>query len=245
MVELTSEEKLLHAIFGEKTREVRDTSLRVPHGGDGIVHDVKIFSKKDNDEIPIYDYLKFVKDNQNLFIKEFVRIDNTLSGTGLDSEHNLGINGALKSQWDSAYAVTEAYKVTSGDFLKTVSTDGTTISGNGATTPLGLDGSIADEIHAAIKYVHCDSTQHAFSGIGASGAGNLFGIDETGMAATKQYGWDYDTHAWTEIQGGGDYLPLSGGTIHGETVISGGQNNFDGNFLKFVLQELGLRQRKA
>jgi len=52
MVELTSEEKLLHAIFGEKTREVRDTSLRVPHGGDGIVHDVKIFTKKDNEELP-------------------------------------------------------------------------------------------------------------------------------------------------------------------------------------------------
>ena len=52
MAELTSEEKLLHAIFGEKTREVRDTSLRVPHGGDGIVHDVKIFSKKENDELP-------------------------------------------------------------------------------------------------------------------------------------------------------------------------------------------------
>ena len=52
MAELTSEEKLLHAIFGEKTREVRDTSLRVPHGGDGFVHDVKIFSRKDNDELP-------------------------------------------------------------------------------------------------------------------------------------------------------------------------------------------------
>ncbi len=52
MVELSSEEKLLHAIFGEKTREVRDTSLRVPHGGDGIVHDVKVFSRKDNDEMP-------------------------------------------------------------------------------------------------------------------------------------------------------------------------------------------------
>ena len=52
MAELTSEEKLLHAIFGEKTREVRDTSLRVPHGGYGIVHDVKIFSRKDNDELP-------------------------------------------------------------------------------------------------------------------------------------------------------------------------------------------------
>jgi len=52
MAELTSEEKLLHAIFGEKTREVRDTSLRVPHGGDGVVHDIKIYSRKDNDELP-------------------------------------------------------------------------------------------------------------------------------------------------------------------------------------------------
>ena len=52
MAELTSEEKLLHAIFGEKTREVRDTSLRVPHGGEGVVHDVKIFTKEDTDELP-------------------------------------------------------------------------------------------------------------------------------------------------------------------------------------------------
>ena len=52
MAELTSEEKLLHAIFGEKTREVRDTSLKVPHGGGGIVHDVKIFTKEDSDELP-------------------------------------------------------------------------------------------------------------------------------------------------------------------------------------------------
>ena len=52
MVELTSEEKLLHAIFGEKTREVRDTSLRVPNGAAGIVHDIKVYTKKDNDELP-------------------------------------------------------------------------------------------------------------------------------------------------------------------------------------------------
>lgn len=51
VVELTSEEKLLHAIFGEKTREVRDTSLRVPNGGAGIVHDIKVYTKKDNDEL--------------------------------------------------------------------------------------------------------------------------------------------------------------------------------------------------
>ena len=50
--ELTSEEKLLHAIFGEKTREVRDTSLRVQHGAGGIVHDVKIYTKENSDELP-------------------------------------------------------------------------------------------------------------------------------------------------------------------------------------------------
>ena len=52
MAELTSEEKLLHAIFGEKTREVRDTSLRVQHGAGGIVHDIKILSKENGDELP-------------------------------------------------------------------------------------------------------------------------------------------------------------------------------------------------
>ena len=52
MADLTSEEKLLHAIFGEKTREVRNSSLTVPHGGDGIVHDVKVYTKADNDDLP-------------------------------------------------------------------------------------------------------------------------------------------------------------------------------------------------
>src|SRR5574344_2082629 len=50
--ELTSEEKLLHAIFGEKAREVRDTSLRVEHGAGGIIHDIKIYTKDNSDELP-------------------------------------------------------------------------------------------------------------------------------------------------------------------------------------------------
>ena len=50
--ELTAEEKLLHAIFGEKTREVRDTSLRVEHGAGGIVHDVKVYTKENSDDLP-------------------------------------------------------------------------------------------------------------------------------------------------------------------------------------------------
>ena len=51
VTELSAEERLLHAIFGEKAREVRDTSLRVPHGGGGIVHDVKIFTRENGDEL--------------------------------------------------------------------------------------------------------------------------------------------------------------------------------------------------
>ncbi len=52
MTELTAEERLLHAIFGEKAREVRDTSLRVPHGEAGIVVDVKVFTRENGDELP-------------------------------------------------------------------------------------------------------------------------------------------------------------------------------------------------
>ncbi len=49
--ELTAEERLLRAIFGEKAREVRDTSLRVPHGEDGIVVDVRVFTRENKDEL--------------------------------------------------------------------------------------------------------------------------------------------------------------------------------------------------
>jgi DNA-directed RNA polymerase subunit beta len=50
--ELTAEERLLRAIFGEKAREVRDTSLRVPHGESGKIVDVKVFSREAGDELP-------------------------------------------------------------------------------------------------------------------------------------------------------------------------------------------------
>ncbi|MDD6265364.1 MAG: DNA-directed RNA polymerase subunit beta [Clostridia bacterium] len=49
--ELTAEERLLRAIFGEKAREVRDTSLRLPHGESGVVVDVKVFSRENGDEL--------------------------------------------------------------------------------------------------------------------------------------------------------------------------------------------------
>src|SRR5690625_5171910 len=51
VTELSAEERLLHAIFGEKAREVRDTSLKVPHGAGGIIHDVKVFNREDGDEL--------------------------------------------------------------------------------------------------------------------------------------------------------------------------------------------------
>jgi DNA-directed RNA polymerase subunit beta len=50
--ELTPEERLLRAIFGDKEREVRDTSLRVPHGESGKIVDVRVFSRENNDELP-------------------------------------------------------------------------------------------------------------------------------------------------------------------------------------------------
>jgi len=50
--ELTAEERLLRAIFGEKAREVRDTSLKVPHGESGIIVDIKVFSRENGDELP-------------------------------------------------------------------------------------------------------------------------------------------------------------------------------------------------
>ncbi len=49
--ELTAEERLLRAIFGEKAREVRDTSLRVPHGESGIIVDIKVFTRENGDEL--------------------------------------------------------------------------------------------------------------------------------------------------------------------------------------------------
>jgi DNA-directed RNA polymerase subunit beta len=51
VTDLSAEERLLHAIFGEKSREVRDTSLRVPHGGGGIVQNVQVFTRENGDEL--------------------------------------------------------------------------------------------------------------------------------------------------------------------------------------------------
>src|SRR5699024_9473038 len=53
VTELSAEERQFHDIFGEEAREVRDTSLRVPHGAGGIIHDVKIFNREDGDELKL------------------------------------------------------------------------------------------------------------------------------------------------------------------------------------------------
>ncbi len=50
-LKLTAEERLLRAIFGEKAREVRDTSLKVPHGEYGIIVDAKVFTRENGDEL--------------------------------------------------------------------------------------------------------------------------------------------------------------------------------------------------
>ena len=102
MAELTSEEKLLHAIFGEKTREVRDTSLRVPHGGDGVVHDIKIYSRKDNDElIQVGDKMSGRHGNKGVislilpqedmpYMPDGTPVDIMLNPQGVPSRMNLG-----------------------------------------------------------------------------------------------------------------------------------------------------------
>ena len=66
--ELTAEERLLRAIFGEKAREVRDTSLRLPHGESGIVIDVKVFSRDNSDDLPPgVNHLSGLPENSALF----------------------------------------------------------------------------------------------------------------------------------------------------------------------------------
>src|SRR5699024_10119119 len=91
VTELSAEERLLHAIFGEKAREVRDTSLRVPHGAGGIIHDVKIFNREDGDEIkPGVNKLVRVYIVKKLKIPEGTPIDIMLNPLGVPSRMNIG-----------------------------------------------------------------------------------------------------------------------------------------------------------
>ena len=74
--DLSAEERLLHAIFGDKSREVRDTSLRVPHGGDGVVRDVKIFTRANGDEL---------QSGVNMLVRVYM-----LNPLGVPSRMNIG-----------------------------------------------------------------------------------------------------------------------------------------------------------
>ncbi len=94
--ELTSEEKLLHAIFGEKTREVRDTSLRVPHGSSGIVHDVQIFTKENSEEIPA-GVIKIIR--IYLIMKRKMQVGDKMSGR----HGNKGVVSLILPEEDMPY----------------------------------------------------------------------------------------------------------------------------------------------
>ncbi|HLR54898.1 MAG TPA: DNA-directed RNA polymerase subunit beta [Pseudogracilibacillus sp.] len=96
VTELSAEERLLHAIFGEKAREVRDTSLRVPHGAGGIVHEVKIFNRLDGDEL---------KPGVNKLIRAFIVQKRKISeGDKMAGRHgNKGVISKLLPEEDMPY----------------------------------------------------------------------------------------------------------------------------------------------
>ncbi|NSW75523.1 MAG: DNA-directed RNA polymerase subunit beta [Candidatus Atribacteria bacterium] len=94
--ELTPEEKLLRAIFGEKAREVRDTSLRVPHGEYGKVIDVKVFSRENGDEL---------SPGVNKLVKVFVAQKRKISvGDKMAGRHgNKGVIARVVAEADMPY----------------------------------------------------------------------------------------------------------------------------------------------
>src|SRR5699024_1161255 len=87
---------LLHAIFGEKAREVRDTSLRVPHGAGGIILEVKIFNREDGDEL---------KPGVNKLIRVFIVQKRKISeGDKMAGRHgNKGVISKLLPEEDMPY----------------------------------------------------------------------------------------------------------------------------------------------
>src|SRR5699024_4110277 len=96
VTELSAEERLLHAIFGEKAREVRDTSLRVPHGAGGIIHDVKIFNREDGDEL---------KTGVNKLVRVYIVQKRTISeGDKMAGRHaNKAVTSKLLPEADMPY----------------------------------------------------------------------------------------------------------------------------------------------
>ena len=94
--ELTPEERLLRAIFGEKAREVRDTSLKVPHGESGKVIGIRVFSREDDDELPA---------GVNELVRVYVAQKRKISdGDKLAGRHgNKGVIGKILAQEDMPF----------------------------------------------------------------------------------------------------------------------------------------------
>jgi len=94
--ELTAEERLLRAIFGEKAREVRDTSLKVPHGESGIVVDVKVFSRENGDEL---------KPQTNKTVRVYVAVKRQISvGDKMAGRHgNKGVVSRILPEEDMPF----------------------------------------------------------------------------------------------------------------------------------------------
>jgi DNA-directed RNA polymerase subunit beta len=95
--DLSSEEKLLRAIFGEKAREVRDTSLKVPHGDNGIVVDVKVFSRENKDED--------LKPGVNTLVRVYIAIKRKISvGDKMAGRHgNKGVISRILPEEDMPF----------------------------------------------------------------------------------------------------------------------------------------------
>ena len=94
--ELSAEERLLRAIFGEKAREVRDTSLKVPHGESGIVVDVKVFTRENGDEL---------KPGVNKLVRVYVAVKRKISvGDKMAGRHgNKGVISRILPQEDMPF----------------------------------------------------------------------------------------------------------------------------------------------
>ena len=91
--EATAEEKLLRAIFGEKAREVRDTSLKVPHGESGTIVDVKIFTRENGDELSpgVNQCVRRILPQEDMpFLPDGTPLDIVLNPLGVPSRMNIG-----------------------------------------------------------------------------------------------------------------------------------------------------------
>ena len=88
--------KLIHAVLGEKSREYRDSSLRVPHGGGGIVHSIQYFSKKNGDQLQ-----SGINEEINVYVVKSVRF---LKGDKMAGRHgNKGVISKILPREDMPY----------------------------------------------------------------------------------------------------------------------------------------------